>query len=330
MSVSNDGTCLVWNYRTGSILRTYLLQPDPCCIVLDPADRGLYVGYADGSAHLVDFYKEVKLTSPFFDGSHMASAVEVPATDLWSPPEGCKESAILCLDLSFDATTLITGHENGKICTWDVATGSSKQLTDLHNAVTNLVMLQPTGFPFEKKPLVKLQNVVKPLYESFNNNGNRNGQGRVPLDYTFTAQFPSEITLDSDFSTVDFRNLLESPLFAQSMIDEALLELEDGDDEFADSSAVTKLRDEKAAMSSRLDAALREIKQRDREALGRKQEEDIKASRKRKRRLRRLEADERMRKREMGEVVHEEGVDQDMDDDEGSLSSSTDELADPD
>ncbi|KAI7097924.1 WD40 repeat-like protein, partial [Hortaea werneckii] len=56
VTISKDKSCLVWDYFTNKLLRTYLLPAMPRCLALDAADRSIYVGYEDGSIHQLNLY----------------------------------------------------------------------------------------------------------------------------------------------------------------------------------------------------------------------------------------------------------------------------------
>ena len=315
---------MVWDYHVGSLLRTFLLQASPSCLALDPADRALYVGYGNGHVHFVDFYKAATVTHPLYDKDLKSTATEVPLADKWPPPPGNETSAIWCLDVSFVGTKLVSGHESGHICIWDTAKRRfEKQLTHFQSPVTNLIVLEPTGFPVETLPPAMIQTVVKPRYETFNDVHPGAGSS-IPHDYTFTARFTSELSLPGTPPGSDFHEILRSPCFPPHMLEETLAELGGDGESEADPSAVADLKQEKAAISLQLQSAVQEIGRRDGEARRRKHDEEIKAARKKRRRLQRLKQDEAGRKKEMGEIAFDAG---EMEiEDEPDLSSSTDEL----
>ncbi|MCJ1248635.1 WD repeat-containing protein 18 [Trapelia coarctata] len=351
VSASQDNTCLIWDYHTGTLLHTFLFPSTPLCLALDPADRAFYAGYEDGSIQLVDFYKRPSLLHPIYDPSLRTTPTQPPPTDRWPlPAEGT--SAALCVETSYDGTTLISGHENGKVHTWDIAKGRySTQLADLTSSITNLHMLPPTGFPNQPKPALKVHNVIKPRYESALNSSNTASlSSGIPENYSFSAQFVSSITLSS--SKVDpmlsFDQALTHSFFPRDLIDEGLRELASysfaakscpgssltTDDPGTHDAEIATLKKELARAkeaqedySHRMGAMRDELIRRD----------DVDRRKRRLKRLRRMKMeklDTERRKREMGEVVEKDDrvMEVDEEDVEGikELSSSTEEFTDSD
>lgn len=189
---------------------------------MDPADRAAYVGYEDGSIQLLKFYIDNSFTHPLhqFDGHSTPS--HPAAKDRWLPPSP-QSSATLSIQLSYDGATLLSGHRDGAVQSWDVAKGLfATTLAELSAPVTNLKILSPTGFPITSATPLKLHKVVKPRYESsagpYNNSSTASG---LPANYTLTAQFAT--TLSSQ--PTDFQTSLTSPTFSQSLLDASIAEL---------------------------------------------------------------------------------------------------------
>lgn len=336
VSASKDGTCIVWDYINGIALHTYLLPSSPLCLALDPADRAVYAGYEDGSIQLVDFYKQSSITQQLYDPALRSTPSQPPPSDRWASPDN-SDSACLCLDVSYDGTTLLSGRHDGKIHTWDVAKGRyGSRLADFGAPVSNLIMLPPTGFPQESKLNLKLHNVVKPRYESFANGFNANADTVIPANYTFTAQFTSAIPLPDSHDHHSFGDILTHASFPTSLLDESLADLssqQTGADA-SDSSELAVLRAQNALLSSQVETAVQGehsalflIAERDKEDRRRRQDEAIRATRKKERRIRRMKLEEIQRKKEMGEAVEES--DEEMEDleQDGDLSSSSGDLS---
>lgn len=343
ISASQDNTCLIWDYHTGTLLHTFLLPSTPLCLALDPAGRAFYAGYEDGSIQLVDFYKRPSLLHPIYDPSLRTTPTQPPPADRWPlPAEGT--SAALCAETSYDGTTLISGHGNGKVHTWDIAKGRySTQLVDLTSSITNLHMLPPTGFPNQPKPAIKIHNVVKPRYESTLSSTNAASlSGGIPENYTFSAQFVSSIPLPSAKADpmLSFDQALTHPFFPQDLLDEGLRELatysptgkpRPGASVAADGSGAEDV--EIAALKREL-ARAREVQDAMRDELVRRDDVDRRKRRlKRLRRMKREKLDTERRKREMGEVAGADAGVMGLDEDEEGiqeLSSSTEEFSDSD
>lgn len=341
VSASKDNTCIVWDHTNGDALHTFLLPSSPLCLTLDPADRAVYAGYEDGSVQLIDFYSQGGLTQALYDPALQTTPTQPPPSDRWSALDH-SASPILCLQVSYDGTSLLSGHQDGNIHTWDVAAGKyDKLLADFAAPITNILMLKPNGF-HGIKPAVKLHNVVKPRYESFVNGEHGNSGVTVPAKYTFTAQFSSTLPLPFSADTTCFRQALHHSSFPTALLEESLAELSSPQFSFdtaADSSGLEDLRAQNVALSSQLKfaeerhrSAAAIVLEQKKEDWRRQKDEDIKTARKKRRRLRRMKLAEVVRKKEMGDAVDAE--DEDMNesgkDEEEGLSSSTDEMTETD
>ena len=192
ISGSEDKSCIAWDYQTGRLLHTFLLSAAPLCIALDPADRAFYAGHEDGGVQLVDFYKRRSLEHLVHDSKLSDTPTQPPESDRW--PAVAETSAVLSLDVSYDGTSLLTGHQSGKVRQWDVGTGASHgdNLADLVGPVTNLLMQRPQGFAKIRRPMSKSVTVVKP---SFDSSVNPTTQSGMTDDYTYKAQFSSTLLL---------------------------------------------------------------------------------------------------------------------------------------
>ncbi|KAL6713609.1 Pre-rRNA-processing protein ipi3 [Lecanora helva] len=319
VSASKDNTCVVWEYSTGDLLHTFLLATTPLCLALDPADRAVYAGYEDGGIQVMDLYGKSGLTHHLRNPESQSTPTQPPKSSRWSS-EVSSSSAILCLQVSYDSTSVLSGHEDGKVYSWDVATGhQGKALADFAAPVTNLRVLKPTGFPEKKMPSVKLHNVIKPRYDSFAN-GADGKSGLVPPNYTFTAQFTSDLSSHDSASSDLFEEALAHPSFPSSVLDDALSEFSAWHSQAKTASVSSDLAELQArnfALESQLEAAATRQNARDKEEWRRQKDEEIKAKMKKERRLRRIKVEEIARKKEMREKINEE---------DGDLSSSTDEL----
>ena len=338
VSASKDNTCIVWDYVNGDTLHTFLLPSTPLCLAMDPADRAVYAGYEDGSVQFIDFYSQGGLTQPLHNPVLQATPTQPPPSDRWSATHH-SASPILCLGISYDGTSLLSGHQDGKIHVWDIAAGKyDKRLADFAVPITNIAMLKPTGFPEMTKPAVKLHNVVKPRYESFLNGDQGISGAAIPAKYAFVAQFTSTLPLPFSADAASFGQELHHPSFSTALLEESLAELSGPQKVFdtaADSSELADLRAQNTALSSQLGAAeerhhsaVEILLEQKKEESRRQKDENIKAARKKRRRLRRMKIAETARKKEMGEAADSEDTDmsQNGNNEEEDLSSSTDEM----
>ena len=126
-SAAEDKTIAVWDYQGGVQLRTILLSDVPRCLALDPADRAIYTGFDDGSVQRVDFFDAYTIVNSLHDPEHKSAPLQPPASSRWHDAAidsaETPSKATLSISLSYDATILLSGHENGAINKWDVATG---------------------------------------------------------------------------------------------------------------------------------------------------------------------------------------------------------------
>ncbi|OAF55112.1 Pre-rRNA-processing protein ipi3 [Pseudogymnoascus destructans] len=142
VSASKDNTAIVWNYQTGELLRTFLLPATPTCLALDPCDRAVYIGFENGDVQAVDLFVPKAAANALHDAEQQATPIQVPPTPLTGAPANLGE--VHCLGVSYDGTTLVSGHASGKIAHWESGAGKFvAELGDVNAPVTNLVMLDP-------------------------------------------------------------------------------------------------------------------------------------------------------------------------------------------
>ena len=231
VSTDKDSKVAVWDYRTGEILRIILLQLPPSALILDPLDRALYASYVDGSVQIIDFFALVanKPVTPIFNTIHSrilgpTAALQPGSESIISAPSqnlGCAHS----LTLSWDATTLMSGHESGKIAVWDIAHRMyTSLLSTLPGPVTNLTTLSPTGFAVKSKPpLLEINTIVKPKTSLGAPEPESNTL--VPPEYIMSVRFPSTLSENNDASPII--QLFTQPGIPQAVLDQGFAELED-------------------------------------------------------------------------------------------------------
>ncbi|PYH44928.1 putative ribosomal assembly complex component Ipi3 [Aspergillus saccharolyticus JOP 1030-1] len=226
VSIAEDSTAIAWDYRTGRLLRTFLLSANATCLTLDPVDRAFYVGYADGSIQSVDFYKSQSVQHPLHDPSLHSTPVQPPAEDRWAPPSP-DSGAAHTLTLSYDGMTLLSGHQNGKVLSWNVGRKKyASTVADYTHPITNLLMLPPNGLFHPSLDLTRMSHtIVKPRYDHTLSEASQS-VGTVPADYTFsthllpTASNPSSTTKPNPFTEA-----FTHAYFPESMLEEGLAEL---------------------------------------------------------------------------------------------------------
>ena len=223
VSSSKDKTAILWDYHSGDSLRTFLLSYTPLCLAIDPANRAFYVGFDDGSVQRVDFYPS-KITTAT---SSINEPTSVPIS-LQSPTRWKISSSdvgeTLSLSLSYDSTTLLSGHSSGKILAWDVADGHAlPPLADYMGApITNLISLPPTGIPNQSTARLKIVSIVKPRpHEPFSSPTNQ-----ITGSYTFNAQFPTFVpSTDGETMESGIQTALNNPGFPAALLAEGIAQL---------------------------------------------------------------------------------------------------------
>lgn len=271
VSISTDRTCLVWDYRTGNTLRTYLLPGIPLSAALDPADRAVYIGYEDGNIQMLDLYASpVGGLDAVQNGQSALEPVQPSASLQWKLPEP-SHGAALSLDVSYDGSTVLSGHVSGAVLSWDVARGSFvANLTPLPlpASASNVIFLPVSGhFGLNsRKPKIRISEIVKPKFGAFD----ASETGALPGDYAAHVQLLSEMGQEA----TSFQCALTAPTFPATLLDEGLEELAnwgkvpkqlnanvdvDGDDYMAfddgkHGTAQDKIRDENKQLKSELES----------------------------------------------------------------------------
>ncbi|KAL4863761.1 hypothetical protein BDV12DRAFT_177046 [Aspergillus spectabilis] len=226
VSAAQDNTAIAWDYRTGHVLRNFLLPSSAVSLALDPADRAFYVGYEDGSVQSVDFYKEQSVQHPLHDPSLHATPAQISSEDRWLPPSA-DSGAAHTLTLSYDGMTLLTGHGNGKVYSWNVGRRKyASTIADFTHPVTNVVMLPPIGLHQQATSLKRVAHtIMKPRYDHALSENNQPA-GSVPADYEFSTHLlrsspSSEVPAGSDW----FMEAFSHSSFPTSLLDQGLAEL---------------------------------------------------------------------------------------------------------
>jgi pre-rRNA-processing protein IPI3 len=232
VSISADKSAIVWDYQNGQALRTYLLPEIPTAVTLDPADRAFFVAYADGSLQTIHFYDEVqKATSVnILHDSALSHRPVQPSPKTRFSADSQKLGGVLSLSLSWDGTTLISGHASGKIASWDVAKANYLSTpANLPGPVSNLQFLTPTGFPNAPESTFTIQTIVKPKQDA---GLASSGNGLVPPHYTLNMQLTGRLrsphlsaTEQGRVGKSAFEEALTHPSFPTSMLEESLAEL---------------------------------------------------------------------------------------------------------
>ncbi len=235
ISISEDKSAIVWDYHNGQALRIYLLADVPTAIALDPADRAFYVAFSDGSLQVIDFYDDVQQTTSvdiLREPSSSHRPVQLSPKTRFNA-ESQKLGATLSLNLSWDGTTLLSGHESGKVAAWDVAKKTYlSTVANLPGPVSNLDFISPTGFPDKAVPALSIQAITKPKQGDLSRD---TGSGLIPPNYTLNVQLSGRLhspnmspanKQEHIAAMTIFDEALTHPTFPDSLLEEGLAELE--------------------------------------------------------------------------------------------------------
>lgn len=222
VSASSDGTCYIWSVGDCQVLRTILFPSAPRCFAVDPVDRAMYAGIEDGSIQHFDFYNDQE--HQHLQASVSSHPQQLHTKDSWSS-SSADIGSVECLTLSYDGTTLLSGHASGKILSWDIAKHRvQKVIADLGQSVTNIAMQRPEGLP-AKRPHIEVKTVVKPKLDQ--SSSTQTSTSGIPTDYSLQVQIashqPSGLLTPPHES--DFHIILSHPTFPKSLLDEAVLDL---------------------------------------------------------------------------------------------------------
>ncbi|KAJ4111717.1 Pre-rRNA-processing protein ipi3 [Fusarium oxysporum] len=173
VSASKDKTCIIWNYQTGQLLRTLLFPAFPLCARLDPSARALFVSSEAGAVYLVELFGGDKPLLGSRSTELPSIVVQINTPLAVSDPEVGQPS---CLALTYDGTSILSGHTKGKILRWSLAeNGHPTDVANLNASVTNLCFIPPLS---TEQP-TKTVSIVKP--------------NQSLKRYNFTAQLTTDL-----------------------------------------------------------------------------------------------------------------------------------------
>ena len=145
--------------------------------------------------------------------------------------ESQKLGEALSMSVSWDGTTLISGHASGKVAAWDIAKSNYlSTLANLPGPVSNLRFLRPTGFLSTDEPSFKVHTIIKPKQDA---GLTGSSSGLVPPHYNLSMQFTGKMNTPSisatekrSAKTSSFAEALTHSSFPASMLEESLSELD--------------------------------------------------------------------------------------------------------
>lgn len=229
ISGSEDSSVVIWDYKKGTSLCTYLLQAIPRSLILDVSDRGFFTTYDEGSVQLIDLFANSGSTRILYDDDQSQVPMQPGEQNLWKA-EGQDLGPGISLTLSWDGSKLLSGHKSGKIVSWDTGKGTFMAVMEtLPGAVTNLVTLPLEGFPQAPNKSCRAGEVVKPRMVTADSGNIVSG------DYSFSTQLTRKNATPA-FSAVKPRSMRKStfekalthPSFSASLLEEGIAELAGG------------------------------------------------------------------------------------------------------
>lgn len=256
ISCSTDGTCFIWHIESCQILRTLLLPTPALSIAVEPADRTIYFGCKNGQIQAWSIFQPSEKGGISWSSSSEMPPIQLLAKDSWAVPNADIGTAT-CLTLSYDGTSLLSGHSSGVVIRWDVAKHRIvNEVANLGQPVTNIEMLEPTGFPNRKRERYRITNVVKPNLGL--TSSRENGSCGVPAQYSLhLTAAGAEPSTTAD----EFEKALIGPGLPQGIVDNALRSLAVGSDGDRSSSLnggsiskIESLEDEVSSLKQQLAA----------------------------------------------------------------------------
>ena len=181
VSASDDSTCYIWHIETCQVIRTVLLPAVPSCAILDPVDRAVYFGTMSGGMMSIDLLS-LGLKQQAKKGPSGDVPIQGSQKDVWKAT--AQLGVTTSVTLSYDGTSILSGHAGGSIIQWDVA--KRRMVTELLSTgqpVTNIQMLQPEGLHEKCSPAYTVGAIVKPKLELSNNSTT----GGLPAGYNINV-----------------------------------------------------------------------------------------------------------------------------------------------
>ena len=329
----------------GDTIRIFLLSLPALTLTIDPAERAIYAGLRDGSIQMINLIGEDNHTGPLRPSMNsFQQPTQPPEKDRWRNSTASGQAA-LSLGLSFDGTLLLSGHQDGKVHTWDVAKGRYDACPLAQSApITNILVLKPQGFPTECPKATKMTTVVKPRLNTalFEDKDTMTESSTTHL-YSFASHFDSDIVIPrfcddkgEDFLMAEFEAALVQNTWPGDSLETTSAASLGGIEPYFDeqSSARAVGSEDLRKVQEQLDAsrkmckyALGHVDKLSNELRWLRERDKAKERAKRMKRIKKAKAAEAMRKKAMGETVDEDAMITEEDDvDEAEEASSTTDM----
>ncbi|KIW12984.1 hypothetical protein PV08_08171 [Exophiala spinifera] len=223
VSASSDKTCYVWHIDSCQVIRTLLLPSSAISVTIDPADRAIYFGCDDGQIQSFDIYQRKDQIHASRTHSSEFPPIQLLPKDSWLAPSS-DIGATNCLTLSYDGTSLLSGHRNGAIISWDCGKHRiTNEVANLGQPITSLRMLKPEGLPRRNTPSYIISNIVKPNLDLAASKDN--GSCGIPAKYNIQVKLNTAKSAQSDGQ---INQAILGHGFPQDLFDDALRSLTAG------------------------------------------------------------------------------------------------------
>ena len=208
-SSSWDGTIHRWNALTGEKLSTIFASKAITCLTVDPANRALYIAHEDGSVT----FQDLMVPSKTGHGSNDLVDLDMNKNN-WISTK-IPNDYINCMDLTYDGTLLLCGHQSGRVSAWSTGQqGFLHDITQDNFPVTNLRMIHPPELLDE--PQTCGQSIIKPKIDLSQATASNRGHN-IPSIYTLQAKIVRRRSLTREYAN-------GSTAFENGWPDEIILE----------------------------------------------------------------------------------------------------------
>ncbi|PKY38151.1 WD40 repeat-like protein [Rhizophagus irregularis] len=224
LTSSLDHTCKLWDLATGCLLTTFIFPAAITCLIADPAERMFFGGGNDNLIYQIYLYTKqenrgysmtnsreeviaVGGTASIVDVCEIASSKDNRKGNLFKG----HSSSVTSLALSYDATLLLSGSQDGTLIIWDIM---SKQMIK--------------NFSHYKGPIVNLFTFIKPpdLGLSTNNLSNKITIQPIQLFQRNTTQNSEQKDNFENVNIILNDNTKEMELFEYNFTGQAITSLE--------------------------------------------------------------------------------------------------------
>jgi pre-rRNA-processing protein IPI3 len=142
-TVSRDSTIRIYSLTTFQLLTTFVINGQIESLVVDQADRALYVGLQDGNIRQINLYEPNKATNVLeAQGGYGKTLTLQPDHELKQTITYHEGHAVTQLELSLDGSQLISGDSKGRVAVIDLVSKQVvRELKEVNGSITNLTIM---------------------------------------------------------------------------------------------------------------------------------------------------------------------------------------------